>query len=250
MIAIGVALLIAAGLTAIFTKTNQTVDVPTEDVQSTDGAVDFEGSVWFSLIESTYDERTLYNNHTKMSFNLAIEDFNAYLSEKNAAWDIIPQVRSFDENPTEALDVIYAEGRVLLDELADELDDEPQRYPFQAFVLGPTTSNQVADIMEYVQDHDMLVISHSSTAPSLAIQDRIFRFTPDDTKQADATAAAMNDMGIRVVVPIYIDNIWGAELYGAVSETFGAAGGMMDEGITYDPTPRIFQSRHWCCPRR
>ena len=243
LIAIGVALIIAGGLMALSPQDDQTADVTTEEPRNTDDAVDFEGSVWFSLLESSYDERTLYSNHTKRSFNLAIEDFNAYLSEKDVTWDAVSKVVQFGENPTEALDAIYAEGNVLLDEPAADSGDESQRYPFQAFVVGPTTSNQVADIMEYVQDHDMLVISHSSTAPSLAIPDRIFRLVPDDTGQARATAAVMSDMGIRAVVPIYIDNIWGTELYGAVSDSFGAIGGMVDEGVSYNPDTDDFSEQ-------
>jgi hypothetical protein len=76
-------------------------------------------------------------------------------------------------------------------------------------VIGPATSANVAAVKEYADENGILIVSSSSTAPSLAIpNDNVFRFVPDDTYQAEALAKKMWDEGTRVVIPIWRTDVF------------------------------------------
>ena len=49
--------------------------------------------------------------------------------------------------------------------------------------IGPETSAELGMIKPFVDSEELLVISTSSTAPSLAVEDSIYRLVPDDTHQ-------------------------------------------------------------------
>ena len=103
-------------------------------------------------------------------------------------------------------------------------------------VIGPSTSAAVAAVKEYADENDMLIISSSSTAPSLAIpNDNVIRFVPDDTHQAEILAKQMWDEGKRVVIPIWRTDVFGNNLQSALKESFERLGGKMLDGIGYDP---------------
>src|SRR5438045_3448770 len=71
-------------------------------------------------------------------------------------------------------------------------------------VIGPQSSAEVAIIKPYADGHNILIISQGSTASSLAIaNDNIFRFCPNDTREADAIVALLWNDGIRSIVPLW-----------------------------------------------
>jgi ABC-type branched-subunit amino acid transport system substrate-binding protein len=103
-------------------------------------------------------------------------------------------------------------------------------------VIGPSTSAAVAAVKEYADKNDMLIVSSSSTAPSLAIpDDNVIRFVPDDTHQAEILAKQMWDEGKRVVIPIWRTDVFGNNLQSALKESFERLGGKMLDGVGYDP---------------
>ncbi len=74
-------------------------------------------------------------------------------------------------------------------------------------VIGPQSSSEVARIKPYADAHNILVMSQGSTASSLAIPgDNIFRFCPNDTREAEAIIALMRHDGIRAIVPLWRDD--------------------------------------------
>ena len=103
-------------------------------------------------------------------------------------------------------------------------------------VIGPSTSAAVAAVKEYADKNDILIVSSSSTAPSLAIpDDNVIRFVPDDTHQAEILAKQMWDEGKRVVIPIWRTDVFGNNLQSALKESFESLGGKMLDGVGYDP---------------
>jgi ABC-type branched-subunit amino acid transport system substrate-binding protein len=103
-------------------------------------------------------------------------------------------------------------------------------------VIGPSTSAAVAAVKEYADENGILIVSSSSTAPSLAIpNDNVFRFVPDDTYQAEALAKKMWDEGTRVVIPIWRTDVFGNNLQSLLKEKFEKLGGKVVDGIGYDP---------------
>jgi len=68
-------------------------------------------------------------------------------------------------------------------------------------VIGPGSSESLARIKDYADQHGIVLISPSSTAPSLALEDNIVRTAPVDIVQARAIAMLLHDQGIQRVEP-------------------------------------------------
>jgi branched-chain amino acid transport system substrate-binding protein len=74
-------------------------------------------------------------------------------------------------------------------------------------VIGPAASFQVKAIKSYVDDNKLLIISPSSTAPTLAIPgDYIYRTVGSDAGQAKALAALVKSQGINKVIVFHRDD--------------------------------------------
>ena len=59
-------------------------------------------------------------------------------------------------------------------------------------------------IKPFADAHNILVISQGSTASSLAVPgDNIFRFCPNDRREAEALVALLQHDGIRAIVPLW-----------------------------------------------
>lgn len=103
-------------------------------------------------------------------------------------------------------------------------------------VIGPSTSAAVAAVKEYADENDILIVSSSSTAPTLAIpNDNVIRFVPDDTHQAEILAKQMWYEGTRVVIPIWRTDVFGNNLQSLVKQSFERLGGEVLDGVEYDP---------------
>jgi branched-chain amino acid transport system substrate-binding protein len=104
-------------------------------------------------------------------------------------------------------------------------------------VIGPQSSAEVAMIKPYADAHDILIISQGSTASSLAIPgDNIFRFCPNDTREAEAIVALMWHDGIRAIVPLWRNDAGNNGLHDSVQTAFVAQGGTVEPGYQYEPT--------------
>ena len=103
-------------------------------------------------------------------------------------------------------------------------------------VIGPSTSTAVAAVKDYADENGILIVSSSSTAPSLSIpNDNVFRFVPDDTYQAEVLAKKMWDEGTRVVIPIWRTDVFGNNLQSLLKQKFEKLGGKVVDGIGYNP---------------
>src|SRR6516225_4288030 len=108
-------------------------------------------------------------------------------------------------------------------------------------IIGPQTSSEVAIIKPFADAHNILVISQGSTASSLAIPgDNIFRFCPNDTREAEALVALMQHDGIRVIVPLWRNDAGNNGLHDSVQIRFQALGGTVASGFRYEPTTADF----------
>ena len=110
-------------------------------------------------------------------------------------------------------------------------------------VIGPQSSSEVARIKPYADAHNILVMSQGSTASSLAIAgDNIFRFCPNDTREAEAIVALMRHDGIRAIVPLWRNDAGNNGLHNSVKIRFQAFGGRVTQGFRYEPTTTNFSS--------
>jgi branched-chain amino acid transport system substrate-binding protein len=110
-------------------------------------------------------------------------------------------------------------------------------------LIGPMTSAQVAAVKPFVDANSMLLISATSTAPSLAIaDDNVFRFAPGDSIQAVAVATMMWEDGRRLIAPVWRDDAAGDGLQGLVRARFVELGGVVLPGVKYGPEVTDFTS--------
>ena len=108
-------------------------------------------------------------------------------------------------------------------------------------IIGPQSSAEVAMIKPYADAHNILVISQGSTASSLAIAgDNIFRFCPNDTREAEAIVALMWHDGIRAIVPLWRNDAGNNGLHDSVQSAFQLQGGTVEAGYQYEPTTSDF----------
>lgn len=98
-------------------------------------------------------------------------------------------------------------------------------------------------IKPYADAHNILVISQGSTASSLAIAgDNIFRFCPNDMREAAAIVALMWHDGIRNIVPLWRNDAGNNGLHDSVQAQFQALGGTVASGFRYEPTTTDFSA--------
>jgi len=110
-------------------------------------------------------------------------------------------------------------------------------------IIGPQTSSEVAMIKPFADAHDILVISQGSTASSFAIPgDNIFRFCPNDTREAEALVALLQHDGIRAIVPLWRNDAGNNGLHDSVQIRFQALGGRVASGFRYEPTTTNFST--------
>lgn len=100
-------------------------------------------------------------------------------------------------------------------------------------VIGPDSSDGLAHIKEYANQHGIVLISPSSTAPSLALEDNILRTAPVDYLQARAIAALLHDQDIKSIVTLYRDDSWGNELNQELSHTVGVLSMSLEASRSY-----------------
>src|SRR5215813_6736855 len=110
-------------------------------------------------------------------------------------------------------------------------------------IVGPQTSSEVAMIKPFADAHDILVISQGSTASSLAIpDDNIFRFCPNDRREAEALVALLQHDGIRAIVPLWRNDAGNNGLHDSVQIRFQAFGGTVASGFRYEPATTDFSA--------
>lgn len=210
---------------------SETVD---EDAGESDGSTDVDSSAASSdtrmidvgvLIPVTGDLAS-YGIDTKYGLDMAVDHFNEYLQDKGADWRMRLVSEDTQTNPITAL------------EKTQSLDSKGIKY-----ILGPSSSAEIRNIMAYVNSNNMLLVSPSSTSPKLAIPgDNIFRFVPDDSKQGNVIAALLEDRGIKAIVTVYRGDIWGDGLFETTKTAFEERGGIVAEGIRYNPEVTTFSS--------
>jgi len=196
------------------------------DDEETDFSIDDPPSYGISIpaLLGTTGNSASFGEASWAAIELAENDINEWLNE-------------VDENWTAHFYLMNTNGSV--DSALSQL--ERVESGVSKIVIGPTTSSEAAYIRDYATANDILLISPSSVAISMAISnDNLYRFVTDDTYQAVAMNAMFIDDDIDIIIPISRDDVWGNDLLAAVSEEFEAAGGTVLEGVKYDPSTEDF----------
>ncbi len=106
-------------------------------------------------------------------------------------------------------------------------------------VIGPSSSDVLEAVSDYAAENDMILISPSSTSPSLSKDDYIFRFVPDDEKQAEALSYLIKTEGADHVVIAYRDDIWGNDLEKFITKELSERD-VLSTVTSYDPEEQDF----------
>ena len=164
---------------------------------------------------------TSFGQKARAAMELAIEDVNRELGHNALGLRFAVRVEDGRFDPAVAL----GRARAL-------------RAAGIRLVIGPTSSAEVAALEPYVGANDMLLVSPSSTAGSLAIPgDNVFRFAPSDSLEAVAITTMMWDDSVRAIVPIWHDDPSGNDLVKAVRSRITGLGGAVLQGVRYGAAP-------------
>ena len=146
---------------------------------------------------------------SKAALEIATDDINAYLSSKNIRYGL--KFTAYDTKLQADLTKSYfAKAKI----------------EGAKFVIGPQSSAELAALKPSSDDAEMLVISQSSTAGSLAIpKDAIYRFCPPDKIEGAATAATIYTKGFRGLVTVSRDDAGNIGLQTSTGAAFTAKGG-------------------------
>jgi branched-chain amino acid transport system substrate-binding protein len=148
---------------------------------------------------------------------IGIEDVNQYLAAGQTGMHFTASIQDTKLDPAVALTSITAMK-------ANGIE----------VVIGPQSSAEVAAIRTYANDNNMLVVSQSSTAGSLAIgNDNIFRLTPSDTLEAVALVGVMKADGQKTIIPFWRNDAGNIGLQVATRALFAAVG-TVKAGVQYD----------------
>ncbi len=222
-IAVAVAIVISVSLT-MSPQPADITDVADTPIEPVSGSLSGEVEVGFLVALSGDLSSTGEQVHS--AAKIAQSDFNAYLAESGQDWTMKLVIEDTQTNPVVAL------------EKATSLNSKGI-----GVIVGPGASASVKNIKGYADANNLLLLSYSSTAPSLALpDDSVYRTVPDDEKQGPAIANVLYDQGIRAVAIVYRADAWGDGLQKTTSEGFQALGGVVAEPIRYNPTTSEFSA--------
>ena len=161
-------------------------------------------------------------NHNLAGARLGLEDFNQYLDEKDAHWELV--LVSRDTRPDSSYGSDYS----------SQLIEELHTQEGIRAIVGPQFSSNTAAVKEYADANNILVVSPSSTATSVSIpSDSIFRVTPDDSNQSIALAQLLSESNITTIVILHRDNNWGNGLRDGITSEFEELDGNIHTTISY-----------------
>ena len=163
---------------------------------------------------------------TVAALQIAAEQLDAEAKANHGGYRFHLLVRDTQQDPVKALAAIK------------DLDKRGVQ-----IIIGPQTSSEVAMIKPYADAHNILIISQGSTASSLSIPgDNIFRFCPNDVREAEAVVALMQHDGIHAIVPLWRNDAGNNGLHDSVKAAFENVGGTVTSGFQYQPTTTDFSS--------
>ena len=155
-----------------------------------------------------------------------VVEFNKHLEEIGAPWTLKMTSEDSATSPVIALEKLTA-----LNAKGIKL------------IVGPETSSNIRNMKGYSDSNNMLLVSCCSSAPSLAIpNDSVYRLVPDDSNQGTALSKLIQHEGIQVLVPVWRGDTWGDGLSDATTSSFVQRGGVVDEGVRYNPESPEFSA--------
>ena len=123
-------------------------------------------------------------------------------------------VDDFNQKHNNILNAVYPDSGDVLQDVMDSHRDGIN------LMVGPHSSAQLSLVRNYVDSNGITMITPTSTAPSLALDDKIYRLAPDDTNQAKAVAALLKQQHIDTIVLLVREDTWGTGLAQSINDSF------------------------------
>jgi len=182
--------------------------------------------ITIGLILPLTGDLSTHGEESRVAAKLAASNFNKHLQDIGESWRLKIILEDTATSPVTALDKLTSLHAKGID-----------------VIVGPQSSAELRLIKGYADSNGIVLISPASTSPSLAIpNDNIFRLIPDDTKQGPALAKLINHSSIDILIPVWRADTWGDGLHDAVSDSFLKYGGIIDDGIRYNPESPEFSA--------
>ncbi len=202
----------------------------TEINESTDSTVqeisELSGVVNIGLILPLSGDLATHGLENLEGSKFGVIEFNKHLEEIGAPWTLKMTSEDSATNPVIALEKLTALNAKGI-----------------KMVVGPETSSNIRNIKGYSDSNNMLLVSCCSSAPALAIpNDSVYRLVPDDSNQGTALSKLIQHEGIDVLVPVWRGDTWGDGLSAATTSSFEKRGGIIDDGIRYNPESPEFSA--------
>lgn len=111
------------------------------------------------------------------------------------------------------------------------------------YFVGPSASSSAATAKAFADTtNDAILISPSSTAPSLALpRDSLFRLVHDDEAQAPEVARLLERDGKDHIVIVQRDDLWGQGLYNAISNVYPGSSAL----VTLQPSDSVTSDSYY-----
>src|SRR5687768_15947238 len=158
--------------------------------------------------------------NSKAALELAAEDINDYLDNNDSDFELAVSVAD-TKLETELAKTLFTQAK------AENIK----------FIVGPQSSAELAAMKPLSDTSEVLVISQSSTAGSLAIaNDNIFRYTPSDKVEGAAMANTIYNDGFRGLVTVARDDAGNKGLQSSTGASFILKGGEIAPLFPYSTT--------------
>jgi branched-chain amino acid transport system substrate-binding protein len=154
---------------------------------------------------------------SEVMMKMARDDINAYLKQHGSTTRITLVITDTELKPDQAV----RHYRHLADMGA-------------VGVVGPQSSSEVMALESVIGRRRVPIISHGSTASSLAKSgDRIYRVVPDDSHEAEAMQALLKSRGVLTVLPMWRNDPGNGGLHDSLKVRLEKTGATMLSGINY-----------------
>jgi len=202
----------------------------TEVSESTDSTVqeisELSGVVNIGLILPLSGDLATHGLENLEGSRFGVVEFNKHLEEIGAPWTLKMTSEDSATSPVIALEKLTSLNAKGI-----------------KMIVGPETSSNIRNMKGYSDANNMLLVSCCSSAPSLAIpNDSVYRLVPDDSNQGTALSKLIQHEGIKVLVPVWRGDTWGDGLSAATTSSFEKRGGIIDEGVRYNPESPEFSA--------
>ena len=219
-----VSIIIIIGLAYVIggsdTEVNESTDSAVQEISELSGVVDI------GLILPLSGDLATHGLENLEGSKLGVVEFNKHLEEIGAPWILKMTSEDSATSPVIALEKLTALNAKGI-----------------KMIVGPETSSNIRNIKGYADSNNMLLVSCCSSAPALAIpNDSVYRLVPDDSNQGTALSKLIQHEGIQVIVPVWRGDTWGDGLSDATTSSFVERGGIIDDGVRYNPESPEFSA--------